>query len=126
MELLTIGQWIRAAREHKGWTQAQLAKAMSMSAGNISHREKGKHRAAYDQLVQVSRLTGYELHEVAPPPDWPLPYVPFQRLANLSPDELRALQIVMLTVLKAMERSDSFEDFMQALQPSSLTRQSSM
>jgi len=117
MEREGIGQWVRAARKHKRWTQTQLAKAMDVTPPNISHWENGHHRPSYAQLVRISRLTGYPLREVAPPLDWPLPNVPFQRLANLSPDELNVLQVVMLGVLKAMEESDSFASFMAAMQP---------
>ena len=116
-----IGDWLRAARAHKHWTQAQLAKAIGVTAPNVSHWERGHHRPSYPQLVRISRLTGYPLREVAPPIDWPLPNVPFQRLANLSPEQSQALQVVMLTMLKAIEESSTFEGFLAALQPKAST-----
>jgi transcriptional regulator with XRE-family HTH domain len=111
------GQWVREARQHKGWTQAQLAQAMDVTAPNVSHWENDVHRVSYDQLQRISHLTGHALPEI----DWPLPNVPFQRIANLSPPELQALQVVMLSVLKAMETTHSFDEFLAALQPSPST-----
>jgi transcriptional regulator with XRE-family HTH domain len=117
MEREKIGQWVRLARKHKRWTQAQLAKAMDVTAPNVSHWERDHHRPSHPQLVRISHLTGYALREVASPLDWPLPHVPVQRLANLSPEQLEALQVVMLATLKAMEVSDSYAGFIAALQP---------
>lgn len=117
----SLGAWVRAARKYKGWTQVQLARAMALSPANVSHWEREHHRPSHPQLVRISRLTGYPLRELAPPIDWPLSNVPFQRLANLSPDQIQALQIVMLVVLKAMENADSYEAFIVALQPAPST-----
>lgn len=118
MERETFGDWVRAARRHRNWTQAQLARAMGVTPPNVSHWENLHHRPSHDQLVRISRLTGYPLREVGAPIDWPLPHVPFQRLAGLAPEQLEALQVVMLSVLKAMENAPSYPAFIAALQPS--------
>ncbi len=110
-----IGGWVRAARLYKRWTQAQLASAMEVTAPNISHWEKGHHKPSMKQLMRISRLTGYVLREVSPAEDWPLPRVPYQRLAILEPQQLELLQMLILVALKAMESSDSWETFLREL-----------
>jgi transcriptional regulator with XRE-family HTH domain len=113
-----MGQWVRAARLHKRWTQAQLARAVGVTAPNVSHWENGHHKIKHETLLRISQLTGYVLREVAPPEEWPLPRIPYQRLANCSPEQLEMLQFLMLTTLKAMEESRSWDDLMGRLRPS--------
>lgn len=58
---MAIKDWVRAARNHKGWSQTQLGEAVGRTKANIGHWETGKHAPSYEQLVLISQQTGYPL-----------------------------------------------------------------
>lgn len=58
---MKIAEWIRAARAHKGLTQQQLADLLHMTKGNVSGWENGRHEPSFNQMVDVSSLTGYPM-----------------------------------------------------------------
>jgi transcriptional regulator with XRE-family HTH domain len=98
MEVDSIGQWVRAARERKGWTQTQLADELALSKGAISHWERGTHMPTHPQLRRIEQLTGYPLL------DWPLPRIAREKFDSLSAQELDVLQDVISVTMDAIVR----------------------
>lgn len=70
---MDFNDWVRLARKHIGWTQAELGEQMGRTKANIGHWETGKHAPSADQLVQISQLTGYALPEMGAPKPRPAP-----------------------------------------------------
>lgn len=58
---MDIKDWVRAARDHKGWSQKQLGEVMSRTKANIGHWETGKHEPSLSQVLQIAKETGYPL-----------------------------------------------------------------
>lgn len=54
----TLGDRIRKAREHRGWTQRELASRLGVSLRTISRWERGDHRPSSHLLVATARETG--------------------------------------------------------------------
>ncbi|MDR1728437.1 MAG: helix-turn-helix domain-containing protein [Acidobacteriota bacterium] len=52
---------ITAARQAKGWTQAQLAEALGTQRSNISLLESGDHNPSLDYLLKTAAALGLEL-----------------------------------------------------------------
>lgn len=53
-----LGARIAALRRGKGWSQAQLARQMQISASAVGMYEQGRREPSAEQLVQLSRLFG--------------------------------------------------------------------
>lgn len=58
---MDIKDWIKAARKHKGWNQAQLGDVVGRTKGNVGHWETGKHTPSLEQIAAVSVATGYPM-----------------------------------------------------------------
>lgn len=66
-----IAAWIKAARKHAGMSQEDLGAKLALelrtergfSKANISHWETQKHGPSLEQLLAISRITGYQLPE---------------------------------------------------------------
>lgn len=56
---MKLNQWVKAARQHKGWTQLQLADALETSKQNVSGWENSRHNPSVEQALAIARLTGY-------------------------------------------------------------------
>ena len=54
----TLGDRLRKAREHRGWTQRELSSRLGVSLRTISRWERGENRPSYPLLVAASRETG--------------------------------------------------------------------
>lgn len=52
------GERLRELREHRGWSQEQLASLVGVSQGTISHWEKSEGRLRTANLVALARLLG--------------------------------------------------------------------
>lgn len=65
----TVSRWVRAARTHAKLSGEQLGARLAIelgtprghSKGNISHWELAKHRPNLQQLIAISRITGFSL-----------------------------------------------------------------
>jgi transcriptional regulator with XRE-family HTH domain len=53
-----LGEKIRAAREHKGLTQEQLAEICQLSTAHIGHIERGTRIPSLDTVYRVSTSLG--------------------------------------------------------------------
>lgn len=58
---MNIGLWVKAARKSAGWTQTKLGDAVGRTKANVGHWETGKHEPSFDQIVAISRATGFPL-----------------------------------------------------------------
>ncbi len=99
---MEIGEWVRAAREAKGWSQTQLGDAIGVSKANVSHWETAKHEPSFGQLLAIRDKTGHPLHDVGPAQDWPLPGISRERLASLDAVQLAAVQAGIEGILAAV------------------------
>lgn len=61
--LAALGRNLRAAREHAGFTQAELAKKMKKAQATVSGSESGKIRVGEDYVKKVLKVCGL-------PEDW--------------------------------------------------------
>lgn len=67
----TVGAQIRAAREAKGWTQLDLAKACgwadkdSGGQGRISHYEKGRREPGVEEIRIIADALGVSMEQLA-------------------------------------------------------------
>ncbi|WP_286938927.1 LexA family transcriptional regulator [Achromobacter sp. UBA4530] len=104
---MDIKSWIKAARQHAGFTQTQLGDPLGVGKGNVSAWEKGRHEPSFEQLVQISKITGYteplpgltdvaQSIQVATPPSkprpWPFPAISEDEVHALPPAQLSELQ----------------------------------
>lgn len=54
-----LGEWVRQARKHWGKSQEALGEALSVTKGNVSAWENGRHDPSYQQILEISRITSY-------------------------------------------------------------------
>lgn len=55
MDYPYLGAQIRYFRRQKGYSQAQLAKSLGLSAAHVGHIERGSRRASLETVVAISR-----------------------------------------------------------------------
>lgn len=56
--MLPLGEILKELRIEKGWSQAQLAKRLGLSASIITHYELGDRYPSLESLVEISRVMG--------------------------------------------------------------------
>lgn len=61
--LETLGRTLRAAREHAGFSQAELAKRLKKGQSTVSGSESGKVRVGAEYVRKLLKTCGL-------PPDW--------------------------------------------------------
>lgn len=61
MDKLLIGKRIKAARNAKGLTQAQLAEAVSLHEKHISRIESGKYLPTLENIIKIFKFLKIEL-----------------------------------------------------------------
>ncbi len=59
-----MGFRLRAAREARGLTQAQLAQMINASQSQIEHYEKGEHDMAMERLFDLARILDIPVAEI--------------------------------------------------------------
>ncbi|WP_085480529.1 helix-turn-helix domain-containing protein [Paraburkholderia susongensis] len=57
---MEIDKWVVAARRALGWSQDQLAEAVSKTRANVSHWETGKHEPNIETIKIIARLSGLD------------------------------------------------------------------
>jgi SOS-response transcriptional repressor LexA len=100
---MEIKDWIKAARQLKGWNQTQLGDVVGRTKGNIGHWETGKHTPSIDQIAAISLATGY-----------PMPALGVQAAAasNVAPAPMGGRRVPVITSIQAgmwAEIVDSFQ-----------------
>jgi transcriptional regulator with XRE-family HTH domain len=61
-----VGQRIRARREERGWTQAELAERLGRTQTAVSYWESGRRGLSLDDLVEVAEVLGIAGAELLP------------------------------------------------------------
>jgi len=64
-----LGRNLKAAREHAGLTQAELAKKLKKAQATVSGSENGKVQVSEKYVAKVLKVCGL-------PPDWKAPRAP--------------------------------------------------
>jgi transcriptional regulator with XRE-family HTH domain len=59
-----VGERIVRARERKGWTRVELARALGVSRESLGQWERGMSRAPFEVLVALKRLLGVTTDEL--------------------------------------------------------------
>ncbi|NLU65802.1 UDP-N-acetylglucosamine 1-carboxyvinyltransferase [Streptomyces sp. HNM0574] len=59
--LARIGQLIRDARQHRGWTQAQLAEALGTSQSAVNRIERGNQNISLEMIARISEALDSEI-----------------------------------------------------------------
>lgn len=85
---MDINSWVRAARSKAGKSQEALASALGVTKGNVSAWENGRHKPKLEQVLAISRLTGY------PPPPELAGY-------NVAPAPLGSRRIPLISYVQA-------------------------
>lgn len=67
--LVAIGQRLRAAREAKGWTQADLSEAIHIEPETLSRYEGGVRGPSVTVLAQAAKVLGTTLAALMPNED---------------------------------------------------------
>ena len=60
----TIGEYIKDARESKGYSQRELAKKSGIGISNIGHWERGQTFPSIINLIPVADVLGITLDEL--------------------------------------------------------------
>lgn len=100
---MEIKDWIKAARQLKGWNQTQLGDVVGRTKGNIGHWETGKHTPSLEQIAAISVATGF-----------PMPALGVQSAAvsNVAPAPMGGRRVPVITSIQAgmwAEIVDSFQ-----------------
>ncbi|GAA2411213.1 UDP-N-acetylglucosamine 1-carboxyvinyltransferase [Streptomyces glaucosporus] len=59
--LVRIGRLIRDARQHRGWTQAQLAEALATSQSAINRIERGNQNISLEMIARIGEALDSEI-----------------------------------------------------------------
>ncbi|MCT2590828.1 UDP-N-acetylglucosamine 1-carboxyvinyltransferase [Streptomyces sp. N2-109] len=59
--LARIGQLIRDARQHRGWTQTQLAEALGTSQSAVNRIERGNQNISLEMIARISEALDSEI-----------------------------------------------------------------
>src|SRR6478735_12602411 len=59
--LVRIGRLIRDARRHRGWTQQQLADALSTSQSAVNRIERGHQNVSLEMLARIGEALDEQL-----------------------------------------------------------------
>lgn len=55
---MDLKDWVQGARKQKGWTQSDLGDRLSVTKGNVSAWENGRHEPSYGQMRAIAAMTG--------------------------------------------------------------------
>ena len=66
--LSRIGNLIRDARKHRGWTQSQLAEVLSTSQSAVNRIERGHQNLSLEMLARIGEALDSEIVSLGPGP----------------------------------------------------------
>jgi UDP-N-acetylglucosamine 1-carboxyvinyltransferase len=70
--LRRIGQLIRDARQHRGWTQSQLAEVLGTSQSAVNRIERGHQNITLEMVARIGEALESEIVTFGPPPQGPM------------------------------------------------------
>jgi phage repressor protein C with HTH and peptisase S24 domain/DNA-binding XRE family transcriptional regulator len=87
-----INEWVKAARKHADFSQEKLGELLSCTKGNVSGWETGRHLPSFEQMVMISKETGYQLPQNqdmdrGPPTGGMAPILAWEHPDDLPPGE---------------------------------------
>lgn len=99
---MEIKDWIKAARQLKGWNQTQLGDVVGRTKGNIGHWETGKHMPSLEQIAAISVATGF-----------PMPALGVQSAAvsNVAPAPMGGRRVPVITSIQAGMWAEIVDNF---------------
>src|SRR3954453_14850349 len=59
--LVRIGKLIRDARQHRGWTQSQLAEALGTSQSAVNRIERGNQNISLEMIARIGEALDSEI-----------------------------------------------------------------
>ncbi|MFE4646354.1 helix-turn-helix domain-containing protein, partial [Streptomyces sp. NPDC056730] len=59
--LVRIGKLIRDARQHRGWTQSQLAEALATSQSAVNRIERGNQNISLEMIARIGEALDSEI-----------------------------------------------------------------
>ena len=59
--LTRIGTLIRTARQHRGWSQAQLGEALGTSQSAVNRIEQGKQNVSLEMIARIGEALNSEI-----------------------------------------------------------------
>jgi UDP-N-acetylglucosamine 1-carboxyvinyltransferase len=59
--LVRIGKLIRDARQHRGWTQTQLAEALGTSQSAVNRIERGNQNISLEMIARIGEALDSEI-----------------------------------------------------------------
>src|SRR5215217_7037664 len=65
--LSRIGQLIRDARQHRGWTQSQLAEVLGTSQSAVNRIERGHQNITLEMVARIGEALDSEIVTLGPP-----------------------------------------------------------
>lgn len=65
--LVRIGKLIRDARQHRGWTQTQLAEALGTSQSAVNRIERGNQNISLEMIARIGEALDSEIVSSATP-----------------------------------------------------------
>lgn len=105
---MKTAEWIKAAREEWGKTQAELADAVGVSKANVSAWERGKYKPRLEHLMDIADATGAKMpperhHFIAPQQTLGVNVPTAGWMAALTPAEHRAAHGAPMAYLRLNE-----------------------
>ena len=67
----SVGERIRVARQHKGWTQVELADAAGLSSNYVARLERGELGASLFVAMRIAEALGITLDGLVQSPSAP-------------------------------------------------------
>ena len=72
--IMTVGDTIKSLREDRGYSQKQLAKVLSISAGCLSKYENGKTQIPLDLIIKIADVLNVSVDYLLGRNDLPFDY----------------------------------------------------
>jgi transcriptional regulator with XRE-family HTH domain len=69
LDRVTLGERLRALRQQRGWTLAQLAGRSGLALSTISKVERGRMSLAYDKFMQLAHGLGVDVGDLFGAPE---------------------------------------------------------
>lgn len=72
---MELKDWVKAARAHAGMSGEKLGELLGRTKGNVSGWERGDHSPSFEQVVAISKATGYSMREILSAEDGQVPLI---------------------------------------------------
>ena len=90
---------VRAARQARGWSQAQLAEVLGLDASGVSRLEAGRKRIGLAEAVRIASALGVNLDRLVAPTT---PYAELERAVTAGDDAVVAAREAVVEMVTAL------------------------